>query len=183
MPNKTKNYNLTKPLPEEIYNIEDYNDNIDIIDIQLKNRANEIATVKSQVKTNTDAIKSNSDAITKIKDFIDTPSVTDIITTVTLSKTAWNNTSKTQTIAVTGISEEESDQLIQVAPSCSSITNVAAYKNSGITAISSAKDAITFSAEIIPSEDIIVLVSFKSLSSEAKTEALEDYIVKMVIGV
>ena len=27
MPNKTKNYNLTKPLPEEIYNIEDHNGN------------------------------------------------------------------------------------------------------------------------------------------------------------
>lgn len=39
MANFTKNYNLKKPLPEEFYNIEDHNSNMDIIDAELKNRA------------------------------------------------------------------------------------------------------------------------------------------------
>ena len=39
MPNKTSNFNLTKPLPEEFYNIQVHNDNMDIIDRELKNRA------------------------------------------------------------------------------------------------------------------------------------------------
>lgn len=36
MANKTTNYNLTKPLPEEFYDIEVHNENMDIIDEQLK---------------------------------------------------------------------------------------------------------------------------------------------------
>lgn len=36
MPNKTANYNLIKPLPEEFYNIEDHNSNMDTIDEELK---------------------------------------------------------------------------------------------------------------------------------------------------
>jgi hypothetical protein len=36
MANFTKNYKLRKPLPEEFYNIEEHNDNMDIIDEQLK---------------------------------------------------------------------------------------------------------------------------------------------------
>lgn len=39
MANFTPNYNLKKPLPEEFYNIEDHNSNMDIIDAELKNRA------------------------------------------------------------------------------------------------------------------------------------------------
>lgn len=39
MANYTSNYNLKKPLPEEFYNIEDHNGNMDIIDEELKKRA------------------------------------------------------------------------------------------------------------------------------------------------
>ena len=39
MANKTTNYNLTKPLPEEFYDIEVHNGNMDIIDAELKKRA------------------------------------------------------------------------------------------------------------------------------------------------
>ena len=39
MANVTENYNLKKPLPEEFYNIEDHNSNMDIIDAELKKRA------------------------------------------------------------------------------------------------------------------------------------------------
>ena len=44
MPNYTTNYNLKKPLPNENYNIEDHNQNMDIVDQQLKVNADEIAT-------------------------------------------------------------------------------------------------------------------------------------------
>lgn len=39
MANKTTNYGLTKPLPEEFYDINVQNNNMDIIDTELKNRA------------------------------------------------------------------------------------------------------------------------------------------------
>lgn len=39
MPNKTNNYKLTKPLPEEFYDVGVHNANMDIIDTELKNRA------------------------------------------------------------------------------------------------------------------------------------------------
>jgi hypothetical protein len=42
MPNYTENYNLKKPLSNEYYSIEDQNDNMDIIDQQLKANADEI---------------------------------------------------------------------------------------------------------------------------------------------
>ncbi|WP_202973815.1 tail fiber protein [Lysinibacillus parviboronicapiens] len=38
MPNHTTNYNLIKPLPDEFYNVEDQNDNMEIIDAQMKAR-------------------------------------------------------------------------------------------------------------------------------------------------
>lgn len=39
MANKTTNYNLTKPLPEEFYDIAVHNGNMDIIDAELKRLA------------------------------------------------------------------------------------------------------------------------------------------------
>lgn len=39
MPNKTTNYGLTKPLPSEFYDIQVQNENMDIIDRELKKRA------------------------------------------------------------------------------------------------------------------------------------------------
>ena len=47
MANKTTNYELTKPLAEEFYNVEDQNGNMDIIDAELKKNADSIAKVKS----------------------------------------------------------------------------------------------------------------------------------------
>lgn len=44
MPNYTENYNLKKPLSNEYYSIEDQNDNMDIIDQQMKANADEINT-------------------------------------------------------------------------------------------------------------------------------------------
>ena len=39
MADKTKNYGLTKPSPEEFYDVQVQNDNMEIIDTELKNRA------------------------------------------------------------------------------------------------------------------------------------------------
>lgn len=39
MPNKTTNYGLTKPLSTEFYDVQVQNENMDIIDRELKNRA------------------------------------------------------------------------------------------------------------------------------------------------
>lgn len=36
MPNQTTNYNLTKPLETERYDVQVFNDNADIIDAQMK---------------------------------------------------------------------------------------------------------------------------------------------------
>lgn len=47
MANKTTNFNLTKPLAEEFYNVEDQNGNMDIIDAELKKNADSIAKMKS----------------------------------------------------------------------------------------------------------------------------------------
>lgn len=46
MPNQTPNYNLTKPLQTENYNIDVFNNNADIIDTTLKN-----IDSKSELKT------------------------------------------------------------------------------------------------------------------------------------
>lgn len=37
MPNQTTNYNLTKPLETERYDVQVFNNNADIIDAQMKN--------------------------------------------------------------------------------------------------------------------------------------------------
>lgn len=45
MPNLTTNYNLKKPIAAtEFYNIEDQNDNMDIIDVELKENSDGIST-------------------------------------------------------------------------------------------------------------------------------------------
>lgn len=47
MANKTTNYNLTKPLPEEFYDVEVQNGNMDIIDAELKNLSEKSGVVIS----------------------------------------------------------------------------------------------------------------------------------------
>lgn len=168
MPNKTKNYNLIKPLPEEIYNIEDHNGNMDIIDEQLKKHSQELATAKSKIqknenniKSNTDAIRANTDIINDIKSTMNNQS-NDNIAVITLDQSNWNS-NKTQTVTVAGISDQEDKQIIHISPSLISLTNMSAYNNSCITAISCGNDSITFSAAIIPTCDISVIISYKNI--------------------
>ena len=49
MADKTTNYSLTKPLESEFYDIQVQNDNMDIIDAQMKDSADEILTKSSIV--------------------------------------------------------------------------------------------------------------------------------------
>ncbi len=47
MGTKTNNYNLIKPAPEDFYNIQDYNENMDIIDGQLKEMESELDVLEN----------------------------------------------------------------------------------------------------------------------------------------
>ncbi|NLY80447.1 MAG: hypothetical protein GX072_11340, partial [Lysinibacillus sp.] len=49
MPNYTKNYNLVKPLQEEFYDVDDFNQNADIIDAELKKNANNLTQVQEDI--------------------------------------------------------------------------------------------------------------------------------------
>lgn len=49
MPNQTTNYNLTKPLETERYDVQVFNNNADIIDVQMKSNADGIANVNSRL--------------------------------------------------------------------------------------------------------------------------------------
>lgn len=49
MPNQTTNYNLTKPLETERYDVQVFNNNADIIDAQMKSNSNGIVNVNSRL--------------------------------------------------------------------------------------------------------------------------------------
>jgi hypothetical protein len=49
MPNYTENYNLKKPLPNEYYNVQDQNDNMDIIDSELKKLDQKVENIEVPV--------------------------------------------------------------------------------------------------------------------------------------
>ncbi len=49
MPNQTTNYNLTKPLETERYDVQVFNNNADIIDTQMKSNADGITNVNSRL--------------------------------------------------------------------------------------------------------------------------------------
>lgn len=68
MPNQTPNYNLTKPLTTENYNIDVFNNNADIIDTALKNidsQMNEKANNKNATLTGIATINSKTIATTE----------------------------------------------------------------------------------------------------------------------
>lgn len=62
MPNYTSNYNLTKPLQNELYDIDIQNGNMDILDTNLKSVSNVANYAKSKSDTNADNLK-------KLKEF------------------------------------------------------------------------------------------------------------------
>ena len=80
---------------------------------------------------------------------------------VTLSASAWNSESNTQTIAVSGVSADENAQLIIPTPVISSQT---AYYESGILCTGQAVDSLTFTCKSVPAEDLTVYVMIQEVS-------------------
>lgn len=66
MANKTPNYGLTKPLPEEFYDIAVQNENMDIIDSKLKELSNSSPDVSGQIKTHDTDENAHADIRSKI---------------------------------------------------------------------------------------------------------------------
>lgn len=83
------------------------------------------------------------------------------IAQVTLSASAWNSESKTQTVAVSGISADENAQLIIPTPVISSQT---AYYESGILCTGQAVDSLTFTCKTVPMEDLTVYVVIQEVA-------------------
>ena len=77
-------------------------------------------------------------------------------TLVTLSASGWDATAKTQTVTVSGISATEGAQLIQPCPA---MAGQAAYREAGIRATAQAANALTFTADTVPTVNISVYVA------------------------
>ena len=83
------------------------------------------------------------------------------ITTITLTSSGWNSTSKTQTVMVSGVLSDETAQLIQPIPALSS---QAAYYEAGILCTAQAENSLTFTANSIPTDDLTVYVTIQEVS-------------------
>ena len=82
--------------------------------------------------------------------------------TITLSASGWDYTAKTQTVAVTGVSATETDQLITPVPALASQT---AYYDAGIKCTGQAANSLTFTADTVPVEDLTVYVTIQEVSA------------------
>lgn len=80
---------------------------------------------------------------------------------VTLSASAWNSESNTQTVAVSGVSADENAQLIIPTPVISSQT---AYYESGILCTGQAVDSLTFTCKTVPMGDLTVYVVIQEVA-------------------
>lgn len=72
---------------------------------------------------------------------------------VTLSAAGWSN--RTQTVSVPGVSANEGEQLITPVPA---IASQSAYYDAGIRATGQAANAVTFTADTVPSANLSVYV-------------------------
>lgn len=80
---------------------------------------------------------------------------------ITLSTSAWDSASKTQTVTVSGVSADENAQLITPTPVISSQT---AYYESGILCTGQAVDSLTFTCKTVPTEDLTVYVVIQEVT-------------------
>ena len=80
---------------------------------------------------------------------------------ITLSASAWNSESNTQTVTVSGVSADENAQLIIPTPVISSQT---AYYDSGILCTGQAVDSLTFTCKTVPTEDLTVYVVIQEVA-------------------
>lgn len=82
--------------------------------------------------------------------------------TVTLTTSGWNTSSKTQTVTVSGVLADESQQKITPMPKISSMS---AYNAAGIQCTNQAANSLTFTAQTIPTTNLTVYVVIEQLYS------------------
>lgn len=80
------------------------------------------------------------------------------MTRITLSPTSWDATALTQSVTVTGISADETAQIIQCSPYGASMS---AAVESGIYCSGQAADTLTFTCNSVPTEDVQFAVSWQ----------------------
>ena len=80
---------------------------------------------------------------------------------ITLSASAWNSESNTQTVAVSGVSADENAQLITPTPAIASQT---AYYESSILCTGQAVDSLSFTCKTVPAEDLVVYVVIQEVT-------------------
>ena len=81
---------------------------------------------------------------------------------VTLPISGWDHTSKSQTVTVSGILDEENAQLITPSPA---LASQSAYYESSILCTGQAENSLTFTAENIPEDNLTVYVIIQEVSS------------------
>ena len=81
---------------------------------------------------------------------------------VTLSASAWNSTSKTQTVTVSGVLADETKQLITPTPA---LASQAAYYDSVILCTGQTVNQLTFTAKKIPTTDLTVYVTIQEVGA------------------
>lgn len=78
---------------------------------------------------------------------------------VTLTASGWSN--KTQTVTVTGVSADETAQLITVTPAAASLS---VYKACAVMATAQAANSITFSCTDTPTSNLTIYVTIQGVS-------------------
>lgn len=91
---------------------------------------------------------------------IDVSASKPVVVDVTLMADRWVD--NVQKVTAIGVSADEYAQLIQPVPSINSQTS---YFDSGIICINQAKDALTFKADSIPAEDVVVHIVLQEVTT------------------
>lgn len=85
---------------------------------------------------------------------------TPVYRTVTLTASGWS--SNTQTVTVSGVSADETAQLIQPMPA---VASQAAYYAAGILCTGQTENQLTFTCTTVPTEDLSVYVVIQGVSA------------------
>lgn len=85
---------------------------------------------------------------------------TPVYRTVTLTASAWSNNA--QTVTVSGVSADETAQLIMPVPALASQT---AYYEAGILVTGQAANSLTFTCQNVPTEDLTVYVVMQEVGA------------------
>lgn len=83
------------------------------------------------------------------------------VRTLTLSTAGWDSTAKTQTVTCSGVSADETAQLITPVPALASQT---AYYEAGILCTGQAANSLTFTATTVPAENLTVYVVIQEVT-------------------